>query len=66
MTESQLPTSKNLSPLIKLRQLMADAFSLDELRTLCFDLQVKFDELPHPGLTPKIRSLIQLVIENDR
>jgi len=66
MTESQLPTSNNSSPLIRLRQLMVDTFSLDEIRTLCFDLHLNFDELPHPGLTPKIRSLIQLMIENGR
>lgn len=66
MTESQLPTSNNPSPLIRLRKLMVDAFTLEDIRTLCFDLHVNFDELPHPGLTPKIRSLIQLMIGNGR
>lgn len=66
MTNSQLPISNNRSPLIRLRLLMAESFSLEDIHTLCFDLNVNFDELPHLGLTPKIRSLIQLMIKNGR
>lgn len=66
MPESQFPAPTDPSPLTKLGQQMVDVFTLDEVCTLCIDLNVNFDELPHPGLMPKIRSLIQLMIENGR
>lgn len=65
MTKCQQPSQENPSPLTQLRQQMAVYFSLEELRTLCFDLHVNYDELPNPGLTPKIRDLIRLLKQND-
>ena len=58
-----LSDPSHASPMEQFRQQMASSFSLEELRTLCFDLDVNFDELPHPGLTSKIRDLIQLMIQ---
>ncbi|MCB8980655.1 MAG: ATP-binding protein [Ardenticatenaceae bacterium] len=66
MTESQQPNQEKPSPLTQLRQQMAAYFSLEEIQTLCFDLHVKYEELPNPGLTPKIRDLIQLMTQNSR
>jgi hypothetical protein len=36
---------------------MAEAFSLDEVRQLCFDLAVNFEELPGDTLSAKCREL---------
>lgn len=54
------------SPLVQLRQQIVTHFSLEELRTLCFDLRVNFDELPGQGLTPKVRDLLQIMWRNGR
>ncbi|MCP4423189.1 MAG: hypothetical protein GY803_01720 [Chloroflexi bacterium] len=43
---------------IKLRQLIADNFSEEELRTLCSDLGVEYDDLGGRGRTANIRELI--------
>lgn len=66
MSSTSLPDHKSSTPLQHLRQLMVTHFSLTELQTLCFDLHVNYDELPHPGLTPKIRDLIQVMVQNGR
>lgn len=36
---------------------MADAFNLDEIRQICFDLLVNFEELPGETLSAKCREL---------
>lgn len=36
---------------------MAASFDLDEIRQICFDLDVRFDELPGKTLTDKARDL---------
>lgn len=36
---------------------MVDAFSIDEIRQICFDLKVNFDELPGDTLTDRCREL---------
>ncbi|MCI0575509.1 MAG: aminoglycoside phosphotransferase family protein [Chloroflexi bacterium] len=43
---------------IILRQMMASHFSLEEMRTLCYDLDIDFDDLPGSGKEGKIRELI--------
>ncbi|MCI0398096.1 MAG: aminoglycoside phosphotransferase family protein [Chloroflexi bacterium] len=43
---------------ITLRQMMAEHFSLEELRTLCYDLHIEFDDLSGSGKEGKIRALI--------
>ena len=42
-----------------LRRALAHYFDLDELRTLCFDLGVDFDELPGRSKSEKTRELVQ-------
>jgi hypothetical protein len=41
-----------------LRQIIAEHYSLEELRTLCFDLGVNYDELGGEGLSAKARELL--------
>ena len=36
---------------------MVDAFNLDDIRQICFDLKVNFDELPGDTLSDKCREL---------
>jgi hypothetical protein len=48
-----------------LLQLIAQHFSSEELRTLCFQLSVDFDDLPGETKTAKIRELI-LYFERQR
>lgn len=42
----------------RLRENLENAFSLEELATLCFDLGVDFDSLPGSGKAAKARELI--------
>jgi hypothetical protein len=42
-----------------LRQALVNYFDLEELRTLCFDLNVDFDELKGSGKGAKARELVQ-------
>jgi hypothetical protein len=46
------------NPLTTLRKLIVDTHNADELRTLCFDLGVKYDALPGEGTPAKSRELI--------
>lgn len=43
---------------IRLRRLLTSAFSLAEIRTLCFDLGIDYDDLGGEGKSGKIRELI--------
>lgn len=36
---------------------MVDAFSINEIRQICFDLKINFDELPGDTLTDRCREL---------
>lgn len=45
--------------LIKLRQRLSTYFSEGELKTLCFDLGIDYDDLPDNGRENKARELIQ-------
>lgn len=40
---------------------MVESFSMDEIRQICFDLAVNFDELPGERLSAKCRELYLLV-----
>ncbi|GAB4272182.1 MAG: hypothetical protein Kow0080_18340 [Candidatus Promineifilaceae bacterium] len=42
----------------QLRRALTEYFDMEELRTLCFDLGVDFDELPGAGLQAKARDLV--------
>lgn len=44
--------------LIKLRRLVASHFDLEELRTLCFDLGINYDDLRGEGNANKARELV--------
>jgi len=50
----------------KLRQIVTQYFSAGELRTLCFDLGVDYDDLPGAGKTNKARELISYLQRRDR
>lgn len=46
------------SQAVRLHWLIRETFDLGELRTLCFDLDVKYDDLGGEGLSAKTRELI--------
>jgi hypothetical protein len=51
MTNSK---SKNLSPNVsRLHPLLVEHFNQEELRTLCFDLGVRYDDLGGEGVAAK-------------
>ncbi len=50
--------SVHLSALTQLRLLLAERFSEGELRTLCFDLGLDYDDLPTGGKSDKARDLV--------
>jgi hypothetical protein len=43
---------------VTLRRKLIDTFNLEELRTLCFDLQLNYDDLRGESRADKIRELI--------
>ena len=47
------------SPAAKLRQLLSQLFSKEELAALCFDLGVDYDSLPGDGTTAKVVEMIE-------
>jgi tetratricopeptide (TPR) repeat protein len=52
--------------LSQLHRFIADRFDLEELRTLCFDLGVNYDELGGEGLSAKARELLAYLDRRDR
>jgi hypothetical protein len=50
-----MPGRESLS---RLRQILATRFSESELRTLCFDLGIDYDDLPGQEKASKARELI--------
>ncbi len=46
------------SVLATLRQVLSERFHLEELRTLCFDLGIDWDDLPAQGKAGKVRELV--------
>ncbi|MBK9711493.1 MAG: hypothetical protein IPO81_09230 [Kouleothrix sp.] len=51
------PTSTQVDR-VKLRQIITDFFSDDELRELCFDLGIDYENLPGAGKAAKARELV--------
>jgi hypothetical protein len=49
-----------------LKQMIVDSFNLEELHTLCFDLEINFDTLPGQGLEAKARDLVSLMDRSNR
>lgn len=58
------PTAPNGEPAtptderVRLRQVLDDSFDANELRTLCFDLGIAYDDLPGEGQGGKARELV--------
>jgi WD40 repeat protein len=50
----------------QIRQLITAHFSLQELKTLCFDIGVEFDDLGGEGLSEKARELVTFLQRRDR
>jgi hypothetical protein len=55
-----------LKPLTRLRQILATRFDEGELRTLCFDLGIRYDTLPTEGTENKARELVDYLERHDR
>jgi tetratricopeptide (TPR) repeat protein len=52
--------------LARLREVLATRFNEEELRTLCFDLDIYYDDLPAMGKTGKSRELVKFVERRGR
>ncbi len=52
--------------LTRLHRLLIEHFNLEELRTLCFDLDVNYDDLGGEGITAKARDLITVMLRQNR
>ncbi len=52
--------------LSRLRQILTERFSQEELRTLCFELSADYDSLPGEGLAGKARELVALLKRHER
>ena len=52
--------------LIRLRQTLTGRFDVGELRTLCFDLGLDYDDLPGEGRASKARELIRYLERRGR
>ena len=53
-------------PMSTLRQLLTDYFNETELRNLCFDLDVEYEDLSGPTKADKARELVSLLKRSDR
>jgi hypothetical protein len=52
--------------LVRLRRGIAERYGKDELRTLCFDLEIGYDDLPGEGNADKARELVAFFDRRDR
>jgi hypothetical protein len=50
----------------RLRQLLSTYFDEGELRTLCFDLDIEYDDLPGVGRSNKVRELVGYLERHSR
>ena len=50
----------------RLRQVLATRFNDGELRTLCFDLGIEYDDLPGEGRADRARELVAYLERRDR
>ena len=55
----------NSAPM-RLRKLISNHYSLDEFRTLCFDLGVRYDDLGGDSLNGQVRELLLLLARYGR
>lgn len=62
-SESKAVSSSDRS---RLRQILSTYFDKEELRTLCFDLDVRYDDLPGEGAAGKARELIAFLERHGR
>jgi hypothetical protein len=53
-------------PLTELRQVLDARFSEEELRMLCFDLSIDYDDLPGEGKAGKARELVAFLGRHGR
>ena len=51
---------------IEFRQLITDKFDVEEIRTICFDLGINYDNLRGEGKEAKVRELVTLARRSDR
>lgn len=56
--ESSMVAEAETIPLGPLRQQIADSFDLDELRTLCLDMGIRYDDLSGDTISVKTASLV--------
>ena len=56
----------NNPPIIELRRFLSSSFNLEEIKTLCFDLGMDFDDLPGDSKTTKVVSLLQKLHKEGR
>ncbi len=64
--DSQLLPEGKVVDRKKLKQALIKHFSLDELKALCFDLDIIFDDLPPGGRSSKAQSLISYIERHRR
>jgi hypothetical protein len=57
-TVSKGATSEQVIDRVKLRERIISCFDEEELRTLCFDLEVDYDDLRGEGRAGKARELV--------
>jgi tetratricopeptide (TPR) repeat protein len=60
------PSANQLQLRNQLHQMVVDGFSEEELRTLCFELGLDYDDLPARGRANKARDLISHLERHDR
>ncbi len=60
------PSENQLQLRNQLHQMVVDGFNEEELRTLCFDLGLEYDDLPARGRANKARDLISYLERHDR
>lgn len=65
LASSETPSTHTL-PLAHLRQILAEAFSLNELSSLCFDVGIKYEELSGDTLSVKVRELLDYALRHGR
>jgi len=63
---AEKPTASAAEYRTALRRTLAEQFSREDLRTLCFDLGGEYDDLPGEGRAAKARELLTHVARRDR
>jgi hypothetical protein len=60
------PTTLDTTKQIQLHQILDDNYNEEELRNLCIQLGVDYDDLPASGQSNKARELVALMVRNGR